>query len=71
MKFEITRTSCFGIGKPINDERLKKIKSCWYIELNTLEELMQFIENNGHSVVIERCDEYEQYTIEIYDTYRE
>lgn len=44
----------------------------WFIDLNTMDDLMKFIENNGGSVVIEKYWQNEKdWCIEIYDGYRE
>lgn len=47
-------------------------KNGWFIELNTLEELISFIEKVGEEVIIQKCCyNTEIFEIEIYDDCRE
>lgn len=57
MQFNITRSSGWGI----EDE----------IEINTLEELINWIKQTGESVIIHIDDIEDEKTLEIYDDYRE
>lgn len=59
MKFNVTKTSDWGYRKTI--------------EINTLEELMKFVEDNDEIVLIpsHKFKEDVLPTIEIYDTWRE
>lgn len=82
MKFRVERTSglfgrtsrpCAG-AELLNPNALKWECSVWEIELNTLEELVEFVKKNGTLVVSHDEREQSDYkgtTIEIYDTYRE
>lgn len=44
-------------------------KKYWSIEINSLEDLIKFIDTYGDVVLLENSDGY--YEIEIYDNYRE
>lgn len=82
MKFRVERTSnlfgrtprpCAG-AKLLNPNTPEWESSVWEIELNTLEELVEFVKKNGALVVSHDEREQSDYrgtTIEIYDTYRE
>jgi len=74
MKFEITRISdslsnkkpCEGAySEPVKGDWLGR-KNQWFIDFNSLEELLKFIEKEGHIVVSNYGP-----AIEIYDDYRE
>lgn len=82
MKFVISRTSHYGKDKPPCEEaREETILSggekqfeyeAWCLDINTIEELIKFIEKNGGSAVIEKSYwTQENWEIEIYDDYRE
>jgi len=67
MEFRIKRTSTFalGAGDPeVEGAYQKKDERNWYIQINSLEELIKLEEKEGNIIV---GDGY----IEIYDTYRE
>jgi len=49
----------------------KKKKPYWIIEINTLEELLKFLNKYGRIVICGSNYRQTQYEIEIYDTYRE
>lgn len=84
MRFQITRTStgyyrqekpCDGAfvykrerGRLDDHDRLY-----WALEVNSLDELLKFIEKNGEPIIISgACDYYDGLLqIEIYDEYRE
>ena len=77
MKFEVSRTSNFHNGdKPCENATIlcknEWEETLWQIEINSLDELCEFINENGSIVLSSRrssaCDLYE---IEIYDDYRE
>lgn len=57
MKFVLTKTS---ESKPIG-----------WVDIETIEELMQLIKREGHSVIVSDEDEYHKRNIEIYDDWRE
>jgi hypothetical protein len=57
MKFVLTRTS---ESKPIG-----------WVDIDTIDELMQLIKREGHSVIVSDEDEYHKRNIEIYDDWRE
>ena len=71
MKYRIERTSDFG-GSEERPCENAYAEGCddfdmpyWYIEINTLEELHELIEEVKHPVIISKGH------IEIYDAYRE
>lgn len=77
MKFAVSRTSNFHNGdKPCDNATIlcknEWEETLWQIEINCLDELCEFINENGSIVLSSRrssaCDLYE---IEIYDDYRE
>ena len=82
MKFRVERTSslfgrtpqpCAG-AKLLNPDAPEWESSVWEVELNTLEEFVEFVKENGALVVSHDEREQSDYrgtTIEIYDTYRE
>ena len=70
MKYEITKTSdWWSKEKPCSKaEKLKlptKEDYCWYVDINTLDDLRNLIDEVKHPLVIDN------YSIEIYDDYRE
>lgn len=81
MKYIVTRTSIWGDKKPCEEAFEEEVvctyfengkKVVWMIEINTLEELHEFIDKYGGSVVIEDWYFNNAYKkIEIYDDYRE
>lgn len=82
MKFVVSSTSGGYRKQPCDEairgsiERENKIYSdanadVWFVEINTLEELIKFYEENG-DIIIKDCFWNKSYTeIEIYDDYRE
>lgn len=82
MKFRVNRTSDFFGRTPqpcagatlLNPDAPEWEESVWEVELNTLEDLVDFIKKNGEVVIShderEQSD-YKSTTLEIYDTYRE
>lgn len=81
MKFVVSSTSGGYREQPCEEakrgsiERENKIYSAtadvWFVEINTLEELIKFYEENG-DIIIKDCFWNKSYTeIEIYDDYRE
>ena len=58
------RITKHGIARDFNP------KDCWYIDINSLEELLKFEEKYGEIIIGTTCDG-EIPIIEIYDTYRE
>ena len=80
MIFEIKRTSqwFFDKNRPPCDGAFSK-DNCWVIELNTLEDLLNFQNEIGEEIVIgnlndsfgENKDTGIKHYIEIYDDYRE
>lgn len=81
MKFILTRTSLTNrqsIKKPpceesIQDDYVTKQGTYknWTVELNTLEDLLNFVNKVGEKIIIEKWQTKEQYEIEIYDDLRE
>lgn len=70
MKYIVTRTSFYGDDelKPCEDAVLEKLSNGsvrWYININSLEEMEEFISEVGQ-IIISYGNE-----IEIYDNYRE
>lgn len=69
MKFNVIRTSdLFGSDGPPCDNAIfagkDEYETYWQVEINSLDELLAFINKNGEIVM--RKD-----SLEIYDTYRE
>lgn len=82
MKFIVLRTSTFPYEvQPCEDCKLEevqytvcrmtKVQPEYTVDLNSLDELMAFIDKYGNRVVIEFDDRCNMYIIEIYDDYRE
>lgn len=84
MRFKITRTSagyyhekkpCEGafVYKRERESLDDQDKLSWALEVNSLDELLQFIEKVSDSVIISRACDYQDGLpqIEIYDAYRE
>lgn len=74
MKFIISRTSIWSSEKPCRKAKKEIVEGrvMWSIEINTLEELIKFMEKNEQNLVIKYSFEKEiPYEIEIYDDYRE
>lgn len=69
MKFQVIRTSQWKSEKPC--EEAVKRNDIWVIELNTLEDLINFVRKYGDVVIYESMYKEYPYTIEIYDYYRE
>lgn len=70
MRYRVTRTSDFlNEEKPCSKAKKFKLPteehSLWYIDINTLDDLRNLIDEVGHSLVIDN------YSIEIYDDFRE
>lgn len=70
MKYKIERTSGYGYGETQPCKNAYKgekteWEQIWYIDINTLEELHELIEEVKHPVIISKGH------IEIYDAYRE
>lgn len=70
MKFIVTRTSQWDNEKPCENAKLDNEVNLWgdkqwYIEINTIEELMAFKREVGVPIIIR------DNSIEIYDDYRE
>jgi hypothetical protein len=58
----------------LKDKIQKKIKTIWAMEINTLEELLEFQKKCNQPIIIEESDNFdlkEIYELEIYDDYRE
>lgn len=81
MKFIVSKSSVYDNNiKPCDEAKqdivrvVKTIrgnleKKYWSIEINSLEDLIKFIDTHGDVVLLENSDGY--YEIEIYDGYRE
>ena len=73
MKFEISRTTdIYGDNKPVEGS-FKSQCGDWLIEIKTLDDLIDFVKDNGCIVVSDysNIDENSIPEIEIYDDYRE
>jgi len=81
MKFKITRTSrCeeeptdkLKLTKETYKNRFGYYDFIWVGEINTLEELIEFMKKENGIIISETCGYYKgiEYEIEIYDDYRE
>ena len=81
MRFIVDRTSLWGNErrKPLKSKKVKKelIKELgekkWVIEINTLEDLLEFHGKAGRDIIMWRTygEGYNPYYLEIYDDYRE
>lgn len=73
MEFRVTRTSIsLSWGKESPCEEAKKQGDAWFVEINTLEELLNFMDKYEKEIIISRdLDNPQIIEIEIYDTYRE
>ena len=74
MRFKITRTSGWYNNPPCKEAYTlpeeydpRAWYQTWYIDINSLDELIKFVDKYGEIVVSTENDPY----IEIYDTYRE
>jgi predicted RNA-binding protein associated with RNAse of E/G family len=74
MRFKISRTSGWDNDPPCKEAYTlpeeynpKDHYHKWYIDINSLDELIKFVDKYGDIVVSTENDPY----IEIYDTYRE
>ena len=78
MIFEVERTSqwVFDKNRPPCDSAFSK-NNCWLIELNTLEDLLNFQNEIGEEIIIKDNFPWKnnnievKHSIEIYDNYRE
>jgi hypothetical protein len=70
MKFQVVRTSR-NQEKPCENAVLEKTQygECWFIEINTINELMDLKKECGELILTTEYDDME--TIEIYDDLRE
>ena len=64
MKFRVTRASDYWGNNNVQCEEAKEINGYFYIEINTIEQLIDFIKKYGEIVMWED-------QIEIYDMWRE
>ena len=75
MKFMIYRTSdrYKPYSPPVKQAKKVEVKDSFYyeIEINTMDELMEFINNEGEIVMHNKDIFHEIPAIEIYDAYRE
>lgn len=76
MKFAVSRTSDFNSGAKPCDNATVLCKNAWeeplwQIEINSLDELCEFINKNGAIVLSPQHSSNGLYEIEIYDDYRE
>lgn len=76
MKFIVCRTSTLGSMCPCEEAKYDSIVvddmtiNVWFIEINTIEELTNFVDKYGDIVIADsNLGEYKE--IEIYDTWRE
>ena len=76
MKFIVTRTSMWSEKSPCEEAKRDSIVEgdktydVWSIEINTIEELIDFADKHG-DIIIEDSFYREYKEIEIYDTWRE
>ena len=81
MKFEVTKTSLASHRNPLPDV-LKEEDSymiddgrmsvrVWTCEINTLEELMDFVRNSADQEMVIIKPGYDNWELEVYDTWRE
>ena len=76
MKFFVHRTSGLQDGKPCEEATENVAKEAvsfwnnWTVEINSLDELIQFVEKYG-TVIIDRSYDGKAFVLEIYDTWRE
>lgn len=59
----------FENGKPIKGDPI--IRKRWFVDINTLEELIALREEVENPLIVDHDDEMNKDTIEIYDDYRE
>ena len=74
MKFEINRTSLDPYihgNVPPCEEAINKSNYEWFIEVNSLEELVYFCDKYGDIIIGKPFGVNGMYTVEIYDDYRE
>ncbi len=71
MEFRVIRSSQFSDEKPRNVKGLYKKDKYWYVQINTLEELIEFYKKHTDLIIQENWDNKEEMMIEIYDDYRE
>ena len=84
MRFVVTRTSVWGNKTPpcanayyVESEELPHWKEygwhTWYIDISSLEELLNFQKEVGKEIIVYRSDDITDapFEIEIYDTWRE
>ena len=74
MLFRVYRTSCWGgsEAKPCENAIFNKEEEEWVVEINSLEELLELIEEQDEDIIIKtKRSGYSFQTIEIYDDYRE
>lgn len=69
MKFEVTRTSTW-FEEDIRCEEARQEEFGWVVEINTLEEIIEFIKKYGR-IVLDADKKDELPKIEIYDDWRE
>lgn len=70
MKFIVYRTSTWSAVCPCNGAKYDDDNRWWTIELNNLDELMEFCSEYGEVIISPKCNS-PYYRIEIYDGYRE
>lgn len=80
MKFKVERTSMKNmVLKPCKEAYegnilwigINEYLKCWYIDINSLEELLKFEEKYGEIIITTSIFDNKTPTIEIYDYYRE
>ena len=69
MKFRITRTSADFFTPPV--WRASYNGKYWVVEIQSLEDLLTLVAEGKNGIIIEAPFEAPEYTIEVYDDYRE
>ncbi len=76
MRFLVSRTSRGYKDKPCDDafyvgRQLGDATPEWAVEINSLQELIDFYKKHGHEIIITDTANTDMAVLEIYDTYRE
>lgn len=74
MKFKIERTSILDNTKPCEEAKEETYNgvTVWFVEINTLEELLDFRNKYDRAIIIDTAIESPNiYSLEIYDNWRE
>ena len=69
MMFGLKRTSIWGDDKPCDSALRDETNDLWQIDINTIDELLEFAKEQGGNLIINVKGKSPH--IEIYDDYRE